>query len=209
MDQSTMGRLTRATVERPTSPGEMKPRALIACSVFEQEVRAVLDPDLQVEIVWVEAALHAVPERLEETLLGILSDENMRNKDIRILFGIGCHPDVAHHAERFGARLSPVKNCIEAFCGDQARELEANRTLVMTPGWVRAWPNIMDALGWNEVDVRINLGRYDRILLLEPGIEPLTDEEILSFFDLTQVPVEVQPLSLDHFRNVLAEAVEG
>jgi hypothetical protein len=102
-----------------------------------------------------------------------------------------------------------VRNCIEAFCGDLAKELEANRTMVMTPGWVRAWPGIMNTLGWNEVDVRINLGRYDRILLLEPGIDPLTEEEILRFFDLTQVPVDVQPLGLEHFRNVLAGALEN
>jgi hypothetical protein len=207
MDLLRMESSTEGAVERSISAGEMKPRVLIACSVFEQEVRAVLDPDLEVEIVWIEAALHAVPEKLEETLLGILSDENTQKKDIRVLLGIGCHPDVAHHAKHFGARLSPVKNCIEAFCGDQARELEANRTMVMAPGWVRAWPRIMDALGWNEVDVRINLGRYDRILLLEPGIEPLSEEEILEFFDLTQVPMDVQPLSLDHFRNVLREVL--
>lgn len=200
-----------STLEGPAggsiSPDKMKPRVLIACSIFEQEVRAVLDPDLEVEIVWIEAALHSVPEKLEERLLGILSGENMQKKDIRILLGVGCHPDVAQHARRFGAQLSPVKNCIDAFCGDQAKELEANRTMVMTPGWVRAWPGIMNALGWNEVDVRINLGRYDRILLLEPGIDPLTEEEVLSFFDLTQVPVDIHPLGLDRFRDVLKETL--
>ena len=36
------------------------------------------------------------------------------------------------------------------------------------------------------------LGRYERILVLDAGIEPLTDEETLSFFDLVQVPVEIE-----------------
>jgi hypothetical protein len=78
----------------------------------------------------------------------------------------------------------------------------------MTPGWIRAWPGIMAALGWDAVDVRINLGRYNRILLLEPGINPLTDEEILAFFDLTQVPVDIELLELQHFRQVLAEVLQ-
>jgi hypothetical protein len=77
--------------------------------------------------------------------------------------------------------------------------------MIMTPGWVRAWPNIMAALGWDAVDVRINLGRYSRILLLEPGINPLNDEEILSFFDLTQVPIDIEPLELDHFEQTLTK----
>jgi hypothetical protein len=37
-----------------------------------------------------------------------------------------------------------------------------------------------------------NLGRYDRILLLDPGIDPLSDEEILMFFDLTRIPIEIE-----------------
>jgi hypothetical protein len=62
----------------------------------------------------------------------------------------------------------------------------------------------MDALGWNEVDVRINLGRYERILIVDAGIEPLTDEETLSFFDLVQVPVEIGKIDLSIFRDLLS-----
>ena len=75
--------------------------------------------------------------------------------------------------------------------------------MIMTPGWIRAWPSMMAALGWNEVDVRINYGRYNRILVLEPGINPLSDEEILEFFDLTQIPIEIEPLELEHFKSLL------
>jgi hypothetical protein len=80
--------------------------------------------------------------------------------------------------------------------------------MIMTPGWVRAWPSIMEALGWDGVDTRINLGRYDRILLLDAGVDPLSEEEILSFFDLVQVPIEVESLNLDHFKCTLAEVLQ-
>ena len=80
--------------------------------------------------------------------------------------------------------------------------------MIMTPGWVRAWPAIMEALGWNEVDVRINLGRYERILVLDAGIEPLSDEETLSFFDLVQVPVEVARIDLSVFRGLLSDLLD-
>ena len=63
----------------------------------------------------------------------------------------------------------------------------------------------MEALGWDEVDVRINLGRYDRILLLDSGIDPITNDEILMFFDLAQVPIDIEPLQLDHFKCILNE----
>jgi hypothetical protein len=127
---------------------------------------------------------------------------------VQVFFGSGCHPDICRLTRRFGAGIAPVKNCIEAFCGEDAKKLEENRTMIMTPGWVRAWPRIMEALGWDEVDTRINLGRYDSILLLDAGVDSLSEEEILSFFDLVQVPIEIEPLNLDHFKCTLAEVLQ-
>ncbi len=46
---------------------------------------------------------------------------------------------------------------------------------------------------------------YDKILLLDPGIDPLSDEEILMFFDLTQIPIKIEPLELNHFKCILDE----
>ena len=79
----------------------------------------------------------------------------------------------------------------------------------MTPSWVRVWPEAMKKyLGWSEVDFRMNLGRYERILILDAGLAPLSDEETLEFFDLVQVPVEIESLNLDHFHDVLMELLK-
>ncbi|MDR3555784.1 MAG: DUF1638 domain-containing protein [Syntrophobacteraceae bacterium] len=185
----------------------MKKRILIACEIFAREIEAGLPQDADVEILWIEAALHARPERLEEALKAALSAAEAIGNDIRVLLGTGCHPDLCSLTDSYGARLLPAKNCIEAFCGKLSKELEANRTMIMTPGWIRAWPGIMKEMGWNEIDVRINLGRYDKILLLEPGIDPLTEDEILCFFDLVQVPLDIQPLDLSHFKEILNEVL--
>jgi hypothetical protein len=182
---------------------------LVACKIFEKELMATLPPNEDVEVLWIDAALHADLPKLEKELVGELSNGRLADSEVRLLFGSGCHPDMSRLARRFGAGLAPVKNCIEAFCGAMTKELEANRTMVMTPGWIRAWPAIMKALGWDEVDARINLGIYDRILLLDPGIDPLSDDEILAFFDLTQVPVEMEALDLSHFKTTLSNILES
>jgi hypothetical protein len=54
----------------------------------------------------------------------------------------------------------------------------------------------------------MNLGRYERILVLDAGLATLSDEEILEFFDLVQVPVEVESLNLDHFHDILMNLLE-
>jgi len=184
-----------------------KSKVIIACKVFYDEMQQCLPPDADTEIVWIDAALHADLDRLEQELKSALR-ARASETEVRIFLGAGCHPDMLKLAREYGAGISPVKNCIEAFLGPKQQELEKDGTMIMTPGWIRAWPGIMVALGWDAVDVRINLGRYKRILLLEPGINPLTDEDILAFFDLTQIPIELESLELQHFQQVLADLLQ-
>ena len=181
--------------------------SLIACKIFEHELNKVLSPDTDLTIHWIDAALHANPDRMKKELTdAITAVENDRMDDICLLFGNGCHPDIREITESCGAQLPSVKNCIQAIIGpEKTKQLEANRTMVITPGWITAWPGIMAGLGWDEVDVRINLGRYDRILLLDPGIVPINDEKILAFYDLVQVPVEIEQVDLTYFRHLIGE----
>ena len=191
-------------------------RTLIACRIFEEELCSVLEPVLDpesggkgIQIVWVDSALHCDLNRLEEELTKAVAAARTTGEDVRMLFGRGCLPEIDSLARKYGIRTSPVKNCVEAFLGEKAKKLEENRTMIMTPTWIRTWPHSVRAfLGWNEVDVRMNLGRYDRILVIDPGLNSLTDEEILDFFDLTGVPVEIMPLDLDFFRETVAWLLE-
>ena len=183
-------------------------KVIIACKVFADELLHVLKGKEDVEIIWLDAALHADLPRLEHELTEVLAATGTNQEEVRLFMGVGCHPDIVKLARKFGVPFSTVKNCLEAFLGSKVEEMEQDRTMLMTPGWIRAWPGIMTSLGWDEVDVRINLGRYNRILLLEPGINPLNDVEILAFFDLVQVPIEVEPLDLAHFRAALAELLD-
>ncbi len=184
------------------------PTILIACRVLEKELLHSLPSGADVEIVWLEAGLHASLSRLEEALGAAIAKALPSGRKIALLYGQGCHPEIGSFLEKQGAAAIPVKNCIEALLGKDAPETRDTKTMIMTPGWVRAWPAIMEALGWNEVDVRINLGRYERILILDAGIEPLSDEETLSFFDLIQVPVEVRKIDLSVFRGLLSDFLD-
>jgi hypothetical protein len=182
-------------------------KLLIACKIFYDELHSVLPPNGDIKIVWIEAALHVNLNRLEGELKAALADAATNGAATQLLLGVGCHPDIVELSKECGALISPVKNCLEAFLGAKTNELEKDGTMIMTPGWIRAWPSMMAELGWNEVDVRINFGRYNRILVLEPGINPLSDEEILEFFDLTQIPIEIEPLELDHFKSLLTAMI--
>jgi hypothetical protein len=199
------------SIDTSESPGVFpaplnKRKILVACEIFRQEVLAVLPLDEAVEIVWIEAALHTCQAKLESALETALSQSNAQEASIHILFGNGCHPDICNQAKKYGVALPCAKNCIEIFCKN-SEELQADNTLIMTPGWIRNWLGMMKNMGWDRVDMRINLGRYEKILVLDPGIDPLTEEEIFSFFDLAEIPLDIQPLDLSYFKSVLDEVL--
>lgn len=185
-------------------------KLLIACKIFEHELNHVISSNSNVEIHWIDAALHADAHRMKAALTKAMAEtkhKSMHN-DICFLFGNGCHPDMDDITQGCCAYMPPVKNCIQAFIGpEKTKTLEENRTMVISPGWIAAWPGIMEGLGWDEVDVRINLGRYDRILLLDSGLVPINDEELLAFYDLVQVPIEIEPVELTYFRKLIGQMI--
>ncbi len=181
---------------------------LIACGIFKTELEAVLTEKAGLAVTWIDAALHADPEKMEEEFASVITGLQGENNDIRFLFGSGCHPDICSIAGKCGVDLFEEKNCIHAFLGvEKTKELEKSRTMIISPGWLEAWQAINERLGWDEVDVRINMGRYDNILILDPGISPISDEAIIEFYDLVQVPVEMMEITLDNFRTFVAKTI--
>jgi uncharacterized protein DUF1638 len=176
---------------------------IIACKIFEHEVKAVVSENEDLRFHWIDAALHADPDKMEQAISETISNLRVADNKIRLLFGSGCHPDMCAIAEKCGQTgLVDEKNCIQAFLGvEETNEIEKDKTMIISPGWLEAWQGIMERFGWDEVDVRVNMGRYDRIVLLDPGLVPVKDEVLLEFYDLVQVPVETMEISLDYFKT--------
>ncbi|MDR2455850.1 MAG: DUF1638 domain-containing protein [Deltaproteobacteria bacterium] len=184
---------------------------IIGCDIFSEELEWVLSrhPELEVRAIWLKAGLHNDMDLLEKRLLEALSGKEGES-DLRLLIGSGCLPHMPEIAKEKGRPILKVKNCLEALLGpDRLKELEQGRTMVITPSWLRkTWfapDGIRALLGWDNTDFRTNFGRYDRILILDPGFEPVTDEEILEAFEIIEVPLEVESLPLDHFESFVTE----
>ncbi len=187
----------------------MVKKRIIACQIFTDELLASLPEEYkEIDITWIDAGLHSDLDKLEIALKQALKDAAAEGAKTSVLFGTACNPDVCHIVNSHGGKILGAKNCVEAFFHESIEKLEQNRTMVITPGWIRFFPNIMAGLGWDEVDVRQNFGRYDRILLMDTGVKPLSEEEILGFYDLTQIPIEIQQVSLDHFKTNLIEVLK-
>jgi len=175
---------------------------LVACSIFRSELEHVLGADLTV--AWLPAGLHVSEERLGQALDEALGTEH----GVACFYG-ACHPDLdARLAERGGRRLN-AKNCIAAFLSPAEQAKLGERTFIMSPGWLKAWRSIfVEGLGWDEIDARLNFGAYDRVVILDFGLEPIDDLDVLEFFDYTETEVEIVPATLNYFRARVAEILQ-
>jgi len=181
-------------------------KKLIACKIFKDELTAVLPERYEdMDITWLDPGLHYNLDKIETAVRDELREAKTQGADTRVFLGNGCHPDMCSMVDENGGKVLGSKNCIHAFCGEKLKELEQGRTTVITPGWIRYFSDMMEAAGWDEVDIRQNLGRYDRILLMDTGVNPVSDEDLLEYFEKTQIPVEVEQVNLDHFREKVIE----
>jgi hypothetical protein len=182
-----------------------KPLKTIACEIFRKELEAV-HPQLASSASWISAGLHVDLDRLKEAVEAALVGVD----HAVCLYGGGCHPDMNDLVKDHAGWCLPGNDCIAAFLEDSERkELEARRALIISPGWLRLWREIFhQGLGWDEADALQNFGFYDSIILLDFGLEPLDDMEILAFFDYTQTPIEIMPAKLDHFKSVINDIIK-
>lgn len=186
---------------------------LIGCAIFQEEVEHIVAQEgLELEIRWLEeVGLHERLEELQEFLeQQVESSKKKGGESPALLFGTCCLPDMLDVAKKLSVPVLSTRNCLSAMVGDsELKELERNRTMVATPGWVRKmWlGRVGTTLGWTADDYRMQFGRYDRILVLDSGINPLTDEEIITCYDLVEVPIEVQAFDLGYFRELILQLV--
>ena len=103
-----------------------------------------------------------------------------------------------------------MRNCVEAFLSPEERAAFGDRAFIMTATLLHDWRAVyIDALGWDEIDGRINFGMYDVIVLLDFGLVPIDDIDVLEFFDFTQTPIDIVPASLERFGELVRGLLAG
>ncbi len=189
---------------------------IVACGIFQPELEQVLRQirderphDCIIDVTYVPPALHVDYDKLKDGIIDALDHVSEQKKIL--LFGSMCHPEIGEFTEKYHVvRLSPG-NCVELILGkERQREIEKSaKVFYLTPGWLQNWEDIFRrGQGWDEIDARQNMGFYDKILLLDTGVSEFSDEDILEFFEYTQVPIEIECVDLAVFKENVVKAIE-
>lgn len=188
---------------------------MIACGIFQPEMESILRQlkeekvcQEDINLYYVDPGLHVDYDKLKTGILGQLEKSDSPRRIL--LFGSMCHPDLLAFTEDYDIVRMEPGNCVDMVFGKERQaELEASaRVFYLTLGWLKNWRRIFVAgQGWDEVDARQNMGFYDKIVLLDTGVMTVDDEDLLAFFEFTQIPIEIVAVDLSEFKEHIKQAV--
>lgn len=194
------------------SPLKFKDICLVACPIFRRELEYVLEKlNLAPRINYMHYTIHNDPLQMEKELEKGIEQASKSCNAPRFLVGRHCKSqrDIVEVVKDCDGKIPAAKNCIEMFIGNGlAEELQKNRTSLMTPAWIRMINRSIQDGNWSVTDARLSLGWYDKIIILDTGVEPLNDEQIMEFYDLIQVEIDILPVDLEHFQSVLQDLLQ-
>jgi hypothetical protein len=187
----------------------------VACAVFKTELAHVLGQleggmanDLVIEVSYLEAGLHSRLSMLTDKVRSIL--EERKDEKIILLYGSRCHPDFEELSQTHEVVNFKETNCISILSNDSGESsISDPKTFYLTPGWILNWKEIFAGhFGLDEISIRQNFGFYDRMMLLANDSVKIKDEQILEFFDIGGIPIEVEYTSLAGFYNLVLTAIK-
>lgn len=184
-------------------------RVLIGCSILKDEIRKIMEETcLKNDIVYIDAALHVDLDILQQALTQKLNGLEDNSQPV-ILVGNKCHPDIQKITEQYNGKIIQAANCIELLLGDKIKEFDQEaKTFYITSGWLARWRDIfVKGLGWDNIDARQNFGYYDRTILIDTGLTEISEEDLLEFFEYTQVPVEIYTTTLENLKNKIQDVL--
>lgn len=184
--------------------------AIIACGVFQKEIEQLREQlGFPFEIHYLEPGLHVDFDELKEALKAEL-ERCKGYEGIIVVYG-QCHPKIDEILMPYKAALADCQNCIDAFITRRGMEEKAKQGLYfyLSPGWLDAWRDIFRRLNWGPTEARLQMGSFKGVVYLDTMKDaPDRELELLEFFDFTNLPFEVMPVDLSHFRSLIANAKE-
>jgi hypothetical protein len=172
---------------------------------FEQEKLF----DCEFSVVYLPLRVHVDLKKLQEKVIEAL--DTVQADKVIFMFGEKCHPLFYEFLRGYDLVRLPGASCWEIFLGALLPDGQPRdpKVFYMTPSWLKRWREFFDP-GWgvDDVAMRQAFAFYENIVLVDTGICEFSDEEILEFFEHTQIPIEIEAGDLTHFKNTMLAAVE-
>jgi len=187
--------------------------AIIACGIFEKEIE-LLRPDLgfSFQAHYLEAGLHVDFDDLQTAIAAKLEECSSDGAEGIIVAYGQCHPKMDKIIEPYHAALIDCQNCVDAFITRNGLERKAREGLFfyLSPGWLDAWKDIFRRMNWGMEEARMAMGSFKGSVYLDTLRDASAREtDLLEFFDFTNLPFQVMPVDLSHFKSLIIKSKES
>lgn len=186
---------------------------ILSCGVFEPELNIILkeinDDKLfneDIEVKYLPFGLHTNLEKLKYEITSNL--DNIKSDKIILLYGSKCHY-LFHEFLKDYPNLITFKdsNCIDLIVGDE-KKYNDDKNLYITPGWVLKFDELNKFINAVDIyDIRQQYGRYENVIIGDTKVCEFTDEMIFDLFEKIQVPIEIQDININNFKNKIVNAI--
>ena len=184
--------------------------AIIACGIFEKEIEALRSElDFPFEAHYLGAGLHVDFDDLKGALGAELEKCRADGSGGTIVVYGQCLPLMEEIMRPYRAALIECQNCVDAFITRKGMEMKAKDGLFfyLSPGWLDAWKDIFRRLNWGPQEARMQMGSFKGTVYLDTLKDAAArEEELLQFFDFTNLPFTIMPVDLGHFKSLIVKA---
>ena len=131
---------------------------LIVCGVFEKEIEAIReDLGFPFKARYLGSGLHVDFDELRSALnQELMKASQYSSEGIIVIYG-QCHPQIDEILKPYPAALVDCQSCVDAFITRKVMEEKAKEGLFfyLSPGWLDAWQDIFNRLGWDAETARL------------------------------------------------------
>lgn len=197
--------------------------SIVSCGTLSLELNYLKDNGFlnADKILYTQPGLHERPKELEKQLKRQVRRAREYSSAIIVVYGKRCYVDPRDYFKTVdsliraeGDRISRVdaSNCVDVLLDKQARETisQGKKIYWLTPGWLKYWKQIFK--NWDIGLANETFPKHEKAVVLDAlnffqewsRIHP---EIILEFSDWMKIPVETHAISLNRFKELLAEPV--
>ena len=187
---------------------------ILSCGVFELELNKVLN-DIKkeklfkedIDIKYLPFGLHTNLDKLKSVIISNL--DNIKSDRIILLYGSKCHYMFHEFLKNYDNLITfKDSNCINLIIGDE-RKYDDDKNLYITSGWVLKFDELNKFINAVDVyDIRQQYGQYENVIIGDTDVCEFTDDMIFDLFEKIQVPIEIQKVDINNFKNKILDAIE-
>lgn len=190
--------------------------SILSCGVFEPELNKILDDidkkklfeeGININVKYLPFGLHTNLNKLKNVITNNL--DNLKSDKIILLYGSKCHYMFHQFLKPYTNLITfQDSNCIELILEDKVKSNNDNN-LYITSGWVLKFDDLNKFMNAVDVyDIRQQYGQYENVIIGDTDVCEFTDDMIFDLFEKIQVPIEIQKVDINNFKNKILDAIE-